>query len=81
MIIAIPTFLLSHLSLVLWFTGRTDHYVLTMAKRGADDGVGGEPPPKKVQFEQIKIGPVSTLEEIDMKTLHFQNKKLAEVRG
>ena len=51
-----------------------------MAKRGADEGVGGEPPPKKVQFEQIKIGPVSTLEEIDMKTLHFQNKKLAEVR-
>ncbi|XP_043237647.1 E3 ubiquitin-protein ligase Bre1-like [Amphibalanus amphitrite] len=49
-----------------------------MAKRGADEGVGGEPPPKKVQFEQIKIGPVSTLEEIDMKTLHFQNKKLAE---
>ncbi|XP_037092675.1 LOW QUALITY PROTEIN: E3 ubiquitin-protein ligase Bre1-like [Pollicipes pollicipes] len=49
-----------------------------MAKRGADEGVGGEPPPKKVQFEQIKIGPVSTLEDIDMKTLQFQNKKLAE---
>ncbi|XP_054270479.1 E3 ubiquitin-protein ligase Bre1 isoform X4 [Macrosteles quadrilineatus] len=50
------------------------------AKRGADmdSGVSGEPPLKKVQFEPIRIGPISTLEEMDIKVLQFQNKKLAQ---
>lgn len=32
---------------------------------------------KRVQFHPIHIGPISTLEEMDMKVLQFQNKKLA----
>lgn len=52
-----------------------------MAKRSADDGIAtGQPPIKKVQFEPHLIGPVSTLEELDIKVLQFQNKKLAQVR-
>lgn len=31
---------------------------------------------KKVIFEPIRIGPVSTLDEMDLKVLQFQNKKL-----
>lgn len=31
---------------------------------------------KKVIFEPIRIGPVSTLDEMDCKVLQFQNKKL-----
>lgn len=52
-----------------------------MSKRSADDGaaIGGQPPIKKVQFEPHLIGPVSTLEELDIKVLQFQNKKLAQV--
>lgn len=52
-----------------------------MSKRGADDASGGagQPPIKKVQFEPHLIGPVSTLEELDIKVLQFQNKKLAQV--
>lgn len=52
-----------------------------MSKRGADDtpGTTGQPPIKKVQFEPHLIGPVSTLEELDIKVLQFQNKKLAQV--
>lgn len=53
-----------------------------MSKRGADDTtatVSGQPPIKKVQFEPHLIGPVSTLEELDIKVLQFQNKKLAQV--
>lgn len=34
---------------------------------------------KKVIFEPICIGPVSTLEEMDNKVLKFQNKKLEMV--
>lgn len=50
-------------------------------KRGADgdSGSSGEPPQKKVQFEPVRIGPISTLEEMDIKVLQFQNKKLAQV--
>lgn len=54
-----------------------------MSKRSADDSIvaaGGQPPIKKVQFEPHLIGPVSTLEELDIKVLQFQNKKLAQVR-
>jgi E3 ubiquitin-protein ligase BRE1 len=51
-----------------------------MSKRSADSGdSGSQPPIKKVQFEPILIGPISTLEEMDMKVLQFQNKKLAQV--
>lgn len=49
-----------------------------MSKRSADDSSGGQPPIKKVQFEPHLIGPVSTLEELDIKVLQFQNKKLAQ---
>lgn len=53
-----------------------------MSKRTADDGGNGssQPPIKKVHFEPHLIGPVSTLEEMDIKVLQFQNKKLAQVR-
>jgi hypothetical protein len=52
-----------------------------MAKRPVegDGNTSGQPPIKKVQFEPIRIGPISTLEEMDMKVLQFQNKKLAQV--
>lgn len=53
-----------------------------MAKRGADcsdTSSGGQPPQKRVQFEPVRIGPISTLEEMDIKVLQFQNKKLAQV--
>lgn len=55
-----------------------------MSKRAAEDpsgtsGGGNQPPIKKVHFEPHLIGPVSTLEEMDIKVLQFQNKKLAQV--
>jgi len=50
-----------------------------MSKRSAESGDSSQPPIKKVQFEPILIGPISTLEEMDMKVLQFQNKKLAQV--
>lgn len=34
---------------------------------------------RKVIFEPIRIGPVSTLDEMDGKVLQFQNKKLQTV--
>ncbi|XP_074106395.1 E3 ubiquitin-protein ligase Bre1 isoform X1 [Cotesia typhae] len=50
-----------------------------MSKRSADNGDSiSQPPIKKVQFEPIFIGSISTLEEMDMKVLQFQNKKLAQ---
>nr|CAD7259072.1 unnamed protein product [Timema shepardi] len=52
-----------------------------MSKRPADNEAGTscqQPPSKKVQFEPIRIGPISTLEEMDIKVLQFQNKKLAQ---
>ncbi|KAL1380841.1 hypothetical protein quinque_005083 [Culex quinquefasciatus] len=56
-----------------------------MSKRSADDsagsgaaGAGAAPPIKKVHFEPHLIGPISTLEEMDIKVLQFQNKKLAQ---
>ncbi|XP_043282592.1 E3 ubiquitin-protein ligase Bre1 isoform X2 [Venturia canescens] len=51
-----------------------------MSKRAAADGGDStsQPPIKKVQFEPILIGPISTLEEMDMKVLQFQNKKLQQ---
>uniref|UniRef100_A0A182NKK1 E3 ubiquitin protein ligase n=1 Tax=Anopheles dirus TaxID=7168 RepID=A0A182NKK1_9DIPT len=45
----------------------------------AGTGSGGlQPPMKKVHFEPHLIGPISTLEELDIKVLQFQNKKLAQ---
>lgn len=49
-----------------------------MSKRAADEP-GGQPPIKKVHFEPHLMGPISTLEEMDIKVLQFQNKKLAQV--
>lgn len=60
---------------------RTERYYLSakMSKRSADSGdISSQPAIKKVQFEPILIGPISTLEEMDMKVLQFQNKKLAQ---
>lgn len=51
-----------------------------MSKRHAEESSSGNPPPiKKIHFEPHLIGPVSTLEEMDIKVLQFQNKKLAQV--
>ncbi|XP_050714768.1 E3 ubiquitin-protein ligase Bre1-like isoform X3 [Eriocheir sinensis] len=50
-----------------------------MSKRALDEaGSSAAPPPKnlKVQFEPIQLGSISTLDEMDMKTLRFQNHKL-----
>lgn len=51
-----------------------------MSKRQAEEASssGGQPPIKKIHFEPHLIGPVSTLEEMDIKVLQFQNKKLAQ---
>lgn len=49
-----------------------------MSKRHADESASGQPAIKKVHFEPHLIGPVSTLEEMDIKVLQFQNKKLAQ---
>ncbi|KAL3268410.1 hypothetical protein HHI36_007525 [Cryptolaemus montrouzieri] len=54
-----------------------------MSKRHAEEasasgGGTGQPPIKKIHFEPHLIGPVSTLEEMDIKVLQFQNKKLAQ---
>ncbi|KAM3963140.1 LOW QUALITY PROTEIN: E3 ubiquitin-protein ligase Bre1 [Aphomia sociella] len=50
-----------------------------MSKRSADDsGNGSSQPPIKIHFEPHLIGSVSTLEEMDIKVLQFQNKKLAQ---
>jgi len=52
-----------------------------MSKRPADDQGGGSSAPKKVQFEPIRLGAISSLEEMDMKVLQFQNKKLSQVNN
>lgn len=50
-----------------------------MSKRHVEEGASGQPPIKKIHFEPHLIGSVSTLEEMDIKVLQFQNKKLAQV--
>lgn len=50
-----------------------------MSKRNNDEGGSEEPPMKKVQFEPVRLGPISTMEDLDMKVLQHQNKKLAQV--
>lgn len=55
-----------------------------MSKRPAEDSqTGGSSGPqyKKVQFEPIRLGAISSLEEMDMKVLQFQNKKLSQVKN
>ncbi|XP_068200928.1 E3 ubiquitin-protein ligase Bre1 [Palaemon carinicauda] len=50
-----------------------------MSKRALEEaGSSSAPPTKnlKVQFEPIQLGAISTLDEMDMKTLRFQNHKL-----
>ena len=46
-----------------------------MSKRLADEN--GGPPRKKVIMEPLTIGPISNLEELELKTLQFQNQKLS----
>nr|XP_022339977.1 E3 ubiquitin-protein ligase Bre1-like isoform X2 [Crassostrea virginica] len=53
------------------------------SKRPAEDQGGGSssgPPAKKLltRFEPVRIGTIGNLEELDMKVLRFQNKKLVE---
>ncbi|XP_074991504.1 E3 ubiquitin-protein ligase BRE1B isoform X3 [Calonectris borealis] len=56
------------------------------AKRGAGDGGGGPPekkPPREEQppttlIEPLRLGGISSTEEMDLKVLQFKNKKLAE---
>lgn len=52
---------------------------LTMSKRNNDEGGSEEPPMKKVQFEPVRLGPISTMEDLDIKILQYQNKKLGQV--
>ncbi|KAB0804547.1 hypothetical protein PPYR_01517 [Photinus pyralis] len=50
-----------------------------MSKRHAEETTSaGQPAIKRIHFEPHLIGPVSTLEEMDIKVLQFQNKKLAQ---
>ncbi|KAF5279193.1 hypothetical protein FQR65_LT03440 [Abscondita terminalis] len=49
-----------------------------MSKRHAEESTSGQPAIKRIHFEPHLIGPVSTLEEMDIKVLQFQNKKLAQ---
>ena len=51
-----------------------------MSKRSSDDSQAGASQCKKVQFEPIRLGAISSLEEMDMKVLQFQNKKLTQVQ-
>lgn len=46
---------------------------------GGGGGGSGAPLCKKVQFEPVRLGAVSSLEEMDMRVLQFQNKKLSQV--
>lgn len=40
---------------------------------------GGHPMKKKIMFEPLRIGPVSTLEDMDIQVLKFQHQKLKQV--
>jgi len=54
-------------------------YKRVMSKRQADTEPGGtEPPAKKIVFEPLQLGAISNLEELDLKTLQFQNRKLGQ---
>jgi len=54
-----------------------------MYKRAAEGEPGGaEPPPaKRIVFEPLQLGAITNLEELDLKTLQFQNRKLGQRLG
>ena len=53
-----------------------------MSKRQAESEPGGtEPPAKKVVFEPLQLGAINNIEELDVKTLQFQNRKLGQRLG
>ena len=46
-----------------------------MSKRQAETEPGGtEPPTKKIVFEPLQLGAINNIEELDLKTLQFQNR-------
>ena len=46
-----------------------------MYKRPAEGEPGGsEPPAKKIVFQPLQLGAITNLEELDLKTLQFQNR-------
>ncbi len=49
-----------------------------MAKRLAEEGNTGGlgPPRKKMIQDHFQLGPISNLEELEVKTLQFQNQKI-----
>jgi len=50
-----------------------------MSKRVAEgEPWGSEPPAKKIVFEPLQLGSITNLEELDVKTLQFQNRKLGQ---
>ena len=50
-----------------------------MSKRQAESEPGGtEPPTKKIVFEPLQLGAINNIEELDLKTLQFQNRKLGQ---
>ena len=50
-----------------------------MSKRQAESEPGGaEPPAKKIVFEPLQLGAINNIEELDIKTLQFQNRKLGQ---
>ncbi|CAL8081685.1 unnamed protein product [Orchesella dallaii] len=53
---------------------------MSAVKRPPDEPGADAPPPlkKKVLFEPLRIGPVSTLEEMDIQILRFQHQKLKQ---
>ena len=53
-----------------------------MSKRQAESEPGGtEPPTKKVVFEPLQLGAINNIEELDVKTLQFQNRILGQRLG
>jgi molybdate-binding protein len=52
-----------------------------MYKRAAEGeaGGGGEPPAKKIVFQPLQLGAITNLEELDLKTLQFQNRQESSV--
>ena len=53
-----------------------------MSKRQAESEPGGtEPLTKKVVFEPLQLGAINNIEELDVKTLQFQNRILGQRLG
>ena len=44
---------------------------------GGVEGSSGPPSAKRVVFEPLQLGPIGNLEELEVKTLQFQNQRLA----